>query len=92
MVPFYNYLLDKDMPNLTLKNIPDELYACLKEAANQHHRSINSELIACLEKTFMPTRWTVDQYLANAKTLRNRVKVKKLSIKEIQELKSEGRP
>ena len=32
------------MANLTLKNIPNELYDCLKEAASQHHRSINSEL------------------------------------------------
>ncbi len=92
MKPLYNYFGLNTMPNLTLKNIPDELYDCLKEAANQHHRSINSELIACLEKAFMPIRWTSEQHLANAQTLRNRVKAKKISIKEIQEFKNQGRP
>ncbi len=92
MKPLYNYQRADTMPNLTLKNIPDKLYDCLKEAASQHHRSINSELIACLEKAYMPTRWTTEQHLANAQTLRERVKVKKLSIKEIQEFKDQGRP
>jgi len=31
---------------LTLKNIPDELYGRLKQAAEVHHRSLNSEVIA----------------------------------------------
>ena len=80
------------MPNLTLKNIPDELYQRLKESAEQHHRSINSELIDRLEKLFMPVKYSPEKYIANAQLLRKRVKVKKLSAREINELKEQGRP
>lgn len=31
------------MPAMTIKNIPDDLYSRLKEAAQTHHRSMNSE-------------------------------------------------
>ncbi|MBV1884587.1 MAG: Arc family DNA-binding protein [Pseudomonadales bacterium] len=80
------------MANITLKNIPDNLYNRLKEAANLHHRSINSELIYCLERTLMPTRKSPEEYIANAQTIRKRVKAKKLSIKEIQDFKNQGPP
>nr|HIL75443.1 Arc family DNA-binding protein [Rhodospirillales bacterium] len=36
------------MPALTIKNVPDDLYKELKHVAEQHHRSINSEVIVCL--------------------------------------------
>ena len=42
------------MPSLTIKNIPDELYVELKHTAEQHHRSINSEVIVCLEQSLLP--------------------------------------
>ncbi|HNS57464.1 MAG TPA: Arc family DNA-binding protein, partial [Nitrosomonas europaea] len=34
---------------LTLKNIPDDVYERLKVAAEVHRRSLNSEIIVCLE-------------------------------------------
>ncbi len=55
---------------ITLKNIPDELYARLKEAAEAHHRSLNSEVLACLERTLLPTRIGPDERLARARRLR----------------------
>lgn len=79
------------MANLTLKNVPDDLYHRLKETANLHHRSINSEIIVCLEKTLMPQRCTADEHLAKAQALRQRVKTKKISAKEIMEAKQHGR-
>ena len=44
------------LATITLKNIPDELYDRLKEVANIHHRSINGEVIACLEQMLLPDR------------------------------------
>ena len=41
------------MPAITVKNIPDDLYENLKLAAQVNHRSINSEIIACLEKELL---------------------------------------
>ena len=39
------------MPALTVKNIPDDLYSQLKKAAQAHRRSLNSEILYCVEKT-----------------------------------------
>lgn len=79
------------MPNLTLKNIPDDLYEMLKEAAGRHHRSLNSELIACLEKSLRPNRLTPKQIVANARMVRARVNAKKISAKDIDDAKNSGR-
>lgn len=60
------------MASITLKNIPDALYEKLRESAKTHHRSINSELIVCLEQFLMPQRWTAADHLAKARALRSR--------------------
>jgi antitoxin FitA len=38
------------MLTLTLKNIPDRLHAMLKESAERNRRSLNSEILARLER------------------------------------------
>ena len=38
------------MLSLTLKNIPKELHARLKESAEKNRRSLNSEILARLER------------------------------------------
>jgi len=38
------------MLNLTLKNVPELLHAALKESAEQNRRSLNSEILARLER------------------------------------------
>jgi plasmid stability protein len=40
------------MATLTLKNIPDELHALLKESAERNRRSLNSEILIRLESGF----------------------------------------
>ena len=37
------------MASITVKNIPADLYEHLKESAGANHRSLNGEIIACLE-------------------------------------------
>lgn len=39
------------MATLTIKSIPDTLYARLKAKAVENRRSLNSEVIVCLEKS-----------------------------------------
>ncbi|MEE4329612.1 MAG: Arc family DNA-binding protein, partial [Wenzhouxiangella sp.] len=36
--------------SITLKNIPDPIYQRIKQATKRHHRSMNNEIIACLEQ------------------------------------------
>lgn len=44
------------MPTLTLKRIPDDLHARLKESAQKNRRSLNSEVLARLERDFAAPR------------------------------------
>jgi antitoxin FitA len=37
------------MPTITLKNIPADLHRELKKRAEEHHRSLNKEIIATLK-------------------------------------------
>ena len=55
------------MLTLTLKNIPENLHTMLKESAEKNRRSLNSEILARLERDF--TAPTVDPE-AHAKELK----------------------
>ena len=48
--------IHKDMPTYTLKNLSSELHHALQKAAKTNKRSINSEILACLETTYMSNK------------------------------------
>ena len=77
---------------LTLKNIPAELYGRLKEAAEAHRRSLNSEVIVCLESILLPQKISVDQRLAQARQLRQALPSGAFNASDIAQLREEGRP
>lgn len=77
---------------ITLKNIPDDIYARLKEAADAHHRSLNSEVIACLERTLLPTRVSAQERLARARQLRQSLTAGAFKADEIDGAIDQGRP
>ena len=76
---------------ITLKNIPDDIYARLKEAAEAHHRSLNSEVIACLEKTLLPARASPEERIARARELRQRLKDRQFEVADIAGAIDQGR-
>jgi plasmid stability protein len=80
------------MASITLKNIPDELYARLKEAAQAHHRSLNNEIIYCVERTLCPHKIDVAQHLAMAKKIRAKTTRHPITDDEIKSAINEGRP
>lgn len=83
---------ERDMPtNLTLKNIPDEVYERLKVSAETHRRSLNSEAIVCLESVLLPGRMDPDERLARARALRAALGKTKFKARDIDVLKREGR-
>ena len=45
--------------NLSIKNVPEDLVARLRDRAKQHHRSLQGELLAILEDTLSSTPLTV---------------------------------
>lgn len=77
---------------ITLKNIPDDIYARLKEAADAHHRSLNSEVIACLESTLLPARVSAQERISRARQLRQGIGPGKFSAAEIDKAIAQGRP
>ncbi|TVQ05905.1 MAG: Arc family DNA-binding protein, partial [Balneolaceae bacterium] len=76
---------------ITVKNIPDSIYNKLKQQAQAHHRSMNSEIIACLERTVEPKRVSPDEILRQARMMRKKVRGS-LSAEEIQDAIDQGRP
>ncbi len=77
---------------MTLKNIPDELYERLKAVAAEHHRSLNSEAIVCLEAVLVPTKVAPAERLARARELRAALSPNKFPVGEIDAFKRQGRP
>lgn len=61
------------MPNFTLKQIPDEVYVKLKKRAEAHRRSMNNEIIICLEKMVNPEELDTIQILEKARELRREI-------------------
>jgi len=78
------------MPSITVKNIPEEIYDKVREQAKAHHRSINSEIIACLEQTVKAKQVSTDDILQEARRLRKKAKGS-LSSEEIESAINQGR-
>ncbi len=51
------------MPNLTLKNVPEELLVRLRAQAESNRRSLNSEILVVLETALSPHKPDVDTML-----------------------------
>jgi plasmid stability protein len=84
--------MEQKMPvTITLKNVPDAVYEQLKVAAEVHHRSLNSEVIACLETVLLPGKKGPLEILARARMLRSQLNVKNVNTADINDFKNEGR-
>ncbi len=79
------------MATVTVKNIPDELYDRLKSVAEINRRSINSEIIMCIENTVISRRINLDEVLENARQLRQLTDGHLISDEEFSQAKAEGR-
>jgi plasmid stability protein len=79
------------MPNITLKNIPRDLHRTLKSQAKAHHRSLNKEVIATLQRVTAETApVNVKKLIAEAREMRSKFKGE-TSLREIQAMKIAGR-
>jgi plasmid stability protein len=57
------------MTNLSIKNVPEELVAQLRERAREHHRSLQGELMAILEDAVRPKTMSIDEVYERIKKL-----------------------
>jgi antitoxin FitA len=76
---------------LTLKGIPAALHRRLKARAALHGRSLNGEVLACLQAAVGAERVDVEALLARARELRREV-AGRLGETEVARLKRQGRP
>ncbi|MDA2919480.1 Arc family DNA-binding protein [Desulfobacterota bacterium AH_259_B03_O07] len=79
------------MATITLKDIPEDLHLALKERARKHGRSLNKEVLACLEAAAAPQLVDVESLLADIR--RHRASIPgKLTDKLLREARETGRP
>ena len=80
------------MPAITVKNIPEDVYKRLKLLAKANRRSINSEIIICLERQLRSRAIDPERALFRARYLRERTADCLISDREFNNSKAEGRP
>lgn len=61
--------------NFTVKRIPDDLYAELKARAAANRRSVNGEILVCLEESLRGRRVDPEAMLARADAVRERLRM-----------------
>jgi len=79
------------MPTITVKNIPPDLYERLKQAAQAHRRSINSEIIVCIEQAIGHRKVDPEATIAQARKLREKTAEYRITDKEFAQAKAAGR-
>ncbi len=80
------------MPTITVKNIPPDLYERLRRSAAANRRSINSEIIVCIEQAVRSSKVDVEEVLAEARRLREKTAGYEITDEELTRAKSAGRP
>ncbi len=80
------------MAAITLRNIPDDLYERLKRAAEAHHRSINGEVIHCIELALRPRRLAAEERIARLRRLRRDIPAGAVDADDIRRAIADGRP
>jgi hypothetical protein len=73
------------MPSLTLRDIPDDLYRRLAEAAEENDRSLNREIIARLKESIGLEPMSIDEFLSIAEEISSTA-VRELTTEEVDEI------
>ena len=92
MKPQWFQMMFNVMPALTVKNIPNDLYERLKAAARVHRRSLNSEILYCVERALVPYKIDVSSQLSVARKLREKTADYTLTDDSLDSAKNDGRP
>ena len=79
------------MATLTIKNVPDPLVRKLKTQATLNRRSLNHEVIACLETAAQAVPVDPEALLARARAVRRTPVGLRLTDRTLNRLKAYGR-
>ena len=80
------------MPSITVKNVPAGLYERLRQSAQANRRSINAEIIVCIERSVSPQPVDPELVIARARELRERTARYRITDEELGAAKTDGRP
>lgn len=78
------------MNNITVRNIPERIHKKLKKRSQLSRRSINSEIIACLEEALLDNKKEVEEILAKSEDIRSKLNFE-ISLSDLEEAKNSGR-
>lgn len=80
------------MRTITVKNVPPELYERIKQRAAENRRSMNNEVIVCIERAMHGRKInTPDEVLAKAREVRKKTSNYSLTDEEFTVRKVGGR-
>ena len=79
------------MANLTIKNVPGPVLRRLKARAATHRRSLNLEIVACLEALVQSAPVDTDSLLAHVREIRRTPAGTRLTDRVLTRLKAAGR-
>jgi antitoxin FitA len=80
------------MPSLTIKNVPISILERLKAQAASHRRSLNLEVITCLEAITHSVPLDSETLLARFRMVRVKPSGPRLTDRVLTRLKNQGRP
>ncbi len=80
------------MATLTIKNLPDDIYAALTKMAKRNRRSINGEAIVRLEQGLQNVEPDVEATIERIRRNREKLKGVWLTDEFLDYAKNEGRP
>jgi len=78
------------MASILVKNVPPDIHQAIKDRAKRHFRSVNNEIIACLDSILFPRIVDPEIQIEKARNLRKLVKGF-LTDKVLAEMIDEGR-
>ena len=73
MLAFWLHIGIQPMPSITIKSISPALHERLKGIARRHHRSLQNEIIACLERHAESPPQSKAELMAEAASLREKL-------------------
>jgi hypothetical protein len=79
------------MPAITLKNIPDDLYAKIKKSAEMNFRSINSEILFRLKSSISQQKPEASNLISQIHAINRKINIPVLTDIFIDKAKNEGR-
>lgn len=80
------------MATMTIKKLPDDLYQRLKASAERHRRSINAEVIVCLERGLGAVAVDPQDILPRLAAVRERAAGLYVTDADLSAAKRSGRP